>query len=181
MLKVLSSIRDKKGAFVLKCECECGNITKAKAHELTQSKRFSCGCVRRNKHGESNTRLYNIWHSMHSRCDYGNKDYGGRGIEVCLGWWSYEGFRDWALNSGYKEDLTIERMNVNGDYKPDNCTWIPMSKQAWNTRRNILTIDKVRIIRTKASHGVALKSLAEEYGIDRSYLGRIINNKIWVE
>ena len=96
-------------------------------------------------HGESHTRLYRIWNQMKQRCLNPNspsyQNYGGRGILICREWLHYENFRDWALFNGYndEEDLTIERIHVDGNYEPDNCEWIPKKRQAEN-RRNTLYV-----------------------------------------
>jgi hypothetical protein len=86
------------------------------------------------------TRLYRIWCGMKSRCRNPKfpryPDYGGRGIVICQEWNDYIAFREWALSSGYKENLCIERNNNNGNYCPDNCKWIPLAVQARNTRNN---------------------------------------------
>jgi|SRR6516165_3350545 hypothetical protein len=95
------------------------------------------------RHGDAQrgrqTRLYKKWFTMLRRCYDQNfaryPSYGGRGIKVCPQWRQYEVFKEWALNHDYQDGLTIERIDVNGDYTPDNCTWIPMSQQQRNTRQ----------------------------------------------
>lgn len=99
------------------------------------------GAVQRT-HGESSTKLYKAWRNMKSRCLNRNSkdypDYGGRGIRVCDDWSSsYESFRDWAVSHGYSEELSIDRIDVNGDYCPDNCRWATQEQQSRNTRKNI--------------------------------------------
>lgn len=100
------------------------------------------------KHGESPntnknaTRLYGIWENMRARC--GNKknpnykDYGGRGITVCDEWSEYTAFKNWALKNGYNPSLTIDRIDVNGNYCPENCRWATQKEQCRNTRFNHL-------------------------------------------
>lgn len=91
-------------------------------------------------HGMSNTRLYRIYRDMKNRCnglkkrDYEN--YHARGITYCKEWETFEGFRDWALSHGYRDDLTIDRIDVNGNYAPDNCRWVTRAVQNSNTRQN---------------------------------------------
>ena len=86
---------------------------------------------------KENQRLWEIYHGMKKRClnknDARYKDYGGRGIEICHEWLlSFDNFADWAKNNGYDDDLTIERINVNGNYEPENCEWITLKQQARN-------------------------------------------------
>lgn len=98
-------------------------------------------------HGESKTRLYNIWDNMKARCyrvsGRGYEHYGGRGIRICDEWLnSYEAFAKWARENGYSDDLSIDRIDVNGDYTPDNCRWVDVYVQANNRTDNVfLTVD----------------------------------------
>ena len=132
------------------CLCDCGNKKEVMAKHLKSGAISDCGCERskrmtqRNlKHGDSGTKLYNTWCHMRSRCNNPNgidyPDYGGRGIRVCDEWEnSYEAFREWALKSGYQETkkISIDRINVNGDYEPENCRWVDDYTQANNKRDN---------------------------------------------
>lgn len=93
------------------------------------------------KHGLCHTRLYSIYTSMKSRCYYKRnkeyKNYGARGIVICEEWLnSFEAFYSWAMNNGYKDNLTIDRINVNGNYEPNNCRWVTMKIQNNNRRNN---------------------------------------------
>lgn len=94
-----------------------------------------------NRHGRSGTKLYNTWKNMRSRCNNINsKDYpmyGGRGVRICPEWDWYPNFEDWALSHGYAEGLSIERIDVNGNYCPENCTWIPKNQQSRNRSNTI--------------------------------------------
>lgn len=122
-------------------KCDCGNEKVYRAAAVVTGRSVSCGCYRKTlgaksrTHGESHTRLHNIWTGMNNRCNPMNsvsKRYGKRGIKVCEEWHDYTKFRDWALANGYKDGLTIERKNVDDDYCPENCTWILKEKQARN-------------------------------------------------
>lgn len=132
------------------CKCDCGNEIDVLGENLKRGASQSCGCYRKdaNKerfgtHGETNTRLYGIWLAMKRRCDlpthHAYADYGGRGISVCPEWVaSFESFRDWAYANGYTENLSIDRIDNDGNYAPDNCRWVDGVAQANNRRSNHL-------------------------------------------
>lgn len=130
--------------------CDCGTTCVRKPESVRASYKaygkVGCGCRRNMKggkknktHGLSRTRLYDVHRQMMRRCyNTNSKDYpgyGGRGIKVCAEWHNIHKFFDWAVESGYKKGLTIERVNVNGNYSQSNCTWVPNPMQGKNTRR----------------------------------------------
>lgn len=159
-LTAIKPLLSQKDAMQWLFYCDCGTFLKREgkavrfAHKSGQT--VNCGCVtsdiraatgRANKtHGLSRRKLYGVHRQMFQRCENSAcKDYpsyGGRGITICDAWTDIQAFFAWAASSGYREGLTIERNDVNGNYEPGNCTWIPNEQQAHNRRvmRN-LTID----------------------------------------
>ena len=143
--------KGKRGVFWL-CKCDCGNKTVVSSDHLKKGHTSSCGCYRREipstrGHGLTHTRLFNIWNGMKERCynqnNYHYKYYGARGIKICDEWLGENGlinFYNWAMSNGYTDKLTIDRINVNGDYEPNNCRWETMLKQA-NNKRNTCYIE----------------------------------------
>lgn len=134
--------QDKRKKSLWRCSCICGKYTVVQGSAILSGHTRSCGCFMREKrshitHGDSKAKLYGVWESMRARCsnpkDTGYKDYGGRGIKVCKVWQdSYIEFKKWALSNGHLEGLSIERINVHGNYEPENCCWITMKDQARN-------------------------------------------------
>lgn len=127
------------------CKCACGIERYVRRSSLFIDS-FGCrSCSNGLKtHGESRkSKLYNSWTGMRQRCrDRNSKayvEYGGRGISVCDAWESsFAAFKEWALANGYREGLSIDRIDVNGNYEPSNCRWSTQREQSRNTRRNIL-------------------------------------------
>lgn len=130
------------------CKCECGKVKPVYAKLLKSGNAVSCGCFQKEiasknskTHGKSKTRIYYIWQNIKDRCHNPNsknyKNYGGRGIKLYNDWNIFEEFEKWAMSNGYEENLTIERINVNGNYEPLNCTWIPLSLQSMNKRSTV--------------------------------------------
>ena len=137
---------NKHGMSMWVCKCDCGNTTKPiSGNSLKQGNTKSCGCLwteAMTKHGGRNTRLYNIWGGMKARCNKKShafyKHYGGRGITVCAEWQSsFETFRDWAYANGYQDGLSIDRIDANGNYCPENCRWATTCQHGNNRRTNV--------------------------------------------
>lgn len=139
---------NKDGRAMWLCECDCGTVRTVVGKTLIAGTSQCCGCTRKEnaarassntnrKHGMRNTRLYVIWRSMKGRIKYPSTNsyerYGGRGIRVCEEWENdFSKFSDWALSHGYSEDLTLDRIDPDGDYEPSNCRWATWSEQARN-------------------------------------------------
>lgn len=151
---------DKNFKRLWKCKCDCGREIVVDTSSLTTGNTKSCGCYKNEmiktlnlKHGKSHIKLYYVWQEMKKRClnpkSKSYKNYGKRGITVCNEWAdNFETFAKWAIRNGYKEGLSIDRVNNNGNYEPNNCRWVTSKIQTRNTRRNryiILKNEKILI------------------------------------
>ena len=149
-LKVLGiSHRTEYKKIMWFCECACGNSKIVQGNHLVNGAIQSCGCLliettrKKNlSHGESETKLYRRWKGMRERCYYTKHKsyeyYGGRGIEVCDEWKdSFVNFKEWAMRNGFKEELSIDRIDNDGNYEPSNCRWVTHKEQMNNTRKQL--------------------------------------------
>lgn len=165
------------------CKCDCGNEAIVAGSSLrAKNGTKSCGCINKEKsrdrmlkHGLYGQRIYRIYKGMKERCykkyciNY--EDYGNRGIKICdewLGDCGFINFYNWAISNGYKDDLSIDRINVDGDYEPNNCRWITNIEQQNNKRNNIKVLYNNKYI--------SLLELSKETNINFNTLkGRICN------
>lgn len=143
------------------CKCDCGNFIHTRSYCLTSNHTKSCGCFQKEQarklkttYGLGNTRLSYIWRDMKKRC-YNEKskyykNYGGRGIKVCDEWLNdFMNFYNWAIDNGYNDNLTLDRVNVNGNYEPINCKWSTKMEQANNRRNNVIVFYNERYLTLK--------------------------------
>ena len=162
----ITSVRSERQ---LLCRCVCGKEKWYPKSNIVCGTIKSCGCVSRIKHGQWHTRLYNIWYGMLRRCcvthDKAYPLYGGRGITVCNEWKNdFFKFKEWAENNGYNDSLTIDRINVDGNYCPDNCRWVSMKEQQNNRRNNHYVVwqgKKYSVTQLAELHGIKGSLLSE--------------------
>ena len=172
----------KPKAIMWRCKCECGKECTVNGLYLREGGTRSCGCLakdvvtaRNYRHGMSHSRLNNIWRDMIRRCDspnrYAHEYYHDKGVTICDEWrHNFKSFYEWAIDNGYSDKLTIDRIDVNGNYEPGNCRWVTMKKQCNNKTNN------VKITFDDRTHTIS--EWAEITGIKSSTIrARIINYK----
>ena len=179
-LTVVESFRQ-NGSWMLKCLCDCGNFTMATSAQLKRGGKKSCGCYKKEitrarvtKHGKTDTRQFTIWKHIKERCYQPKcpkyKNYGGRGIIMCDNWRNnFKAFYEWSLANGYADNLTIDRINNNGNYEPSNCRWVSQTEQQNNRNNNRIIIYE--------GHRYTAAQLAKKYKIPyKLFMGRLYNN-----
>lgn len=179
MLTVVKQENSKsKGKRYWLCKCDCGNLTVVNTSNLCSGQVKSCGCIanrpNNKSHGMSKTVLYSRWLGIKKRCKCEKtnsfENYGGKGVRVCKEWEeSFESFMKWALANGFEEKLTIDRIDPNGDYCPENCRWITIKDQENNRSNNVYY--------EYNGECLTIPQLAEKYGINKRTLFWRINSK----
>lgn len=167
--------------------CECGKEIVTTGFAVRSGHTTSCGCYLSEKtaslkysHGMARTRIYRTYQHMKGRCfvetDKRYSDYGGRGITVCeewLGECGFDNFYNWSIDNGYADNLTIDRIDVNGNYCPENCRWTTWRVQA-NNRRNNRYVLHNGITKT-------VSELSMEYGIGEATIRSRLNRGLSIE
>jgi hypothetical protein len=169
----------------VKVKCECGNEKELLYNDVKSGHTKSCGCQNISKikermttHNNSTTRLYSIWKDMRRRCNNPTrrnyKNYGGRGIKVCDEWEDFAVFKEWSMSHGYNDALSIERINVDGNYEPSNCEWIPRSKQNENRRTTL----RFKAISPNGESFISnnIREFAKLHELDRNEISKCLKN-----
>lgn len=171
------------------CKCDCGNTKIARSGHLNAGKALSCGCLEYElrsvagyKHGGIREPLYTVWEGMKQRCGNPNhvsyKNYGGRGIYVCDEWKDdYSVFREWAFSHGYKNGVTLERLNNDAGYCPENCKWVTNKEQARNKRSNraVYLVSETGTILIRYG---TIAEAAEKTGSNGNLIGRVCMGRL---
>lgn len=184
--------RDANKPYHVACRCSCGTEKSVNAYSLKDGLTQSCGCLRRErqwKHGRtgSGDRTYRIWQHVIQRCtnpnDKGFQWYGARGISVCSRWLGDDGFQNFLADMGEAPDgKSIDRIDNDRNYTPDNCHWATPLEQSRNSRIRKtakLTPDKVREIRSLASSGMLQAEIASRFGIAQTNVSSVVRRATW--
>lgn len=178
-----------KGArrVIVKCKI-CKKLKEGQVQNFKIA--LSCGCLKGKtivcSYKHSHERLFRIYKNMLARC-YDTKhksyhNYGNLGILVCKEWKNNPDlFCEWALENGYKFNLSIDRIDGKKGYKPDNCRWVTVTEQNRNARTNVLNEEIVKLIRIDHFNGLSIKDLMKKYNVKRGSISQVINNRIWKE
>lgn len=166
-----------------RCRCDCGNEVDVISSCLKSGRTLSCGCLQKEAakatlyiHGETGTRLHNIWKDMIRRCEQTDRkqyrNYGGRGITVCSSWRDdFVSFRNWAVSNGYSDDLSIDRIDNDKGYSPENCRWATATEQSRNRRGRVMV--------TYQGRTMCLSAWTEELGLNYSVMRDRIVERGW--
>lgn len=193
LLVLKRSYVDKDNFIRWECLCDCGNTYFGRSYELRRGTVKSCGCLANenrkeisNKtiHGLYKTPIYSVWKAMKSRC-YREKDkrylrYGGRGITVCDEWINNpEKFITWSYGNGYKQGLSIDRIDNNKGYAPENCRFVSTAKNNRNSSNTHLNESDIKAIKELSLNGMKQIDIAPMFNIAQQTVSKIVNNKTW--
>ena len=173
-LTVIQKDAKSKGRTKWICKCDCGNVKSIQATHLKSGATSSCGCYQKERailcntiHGKTTTSLHNRWKAIKQRCLNSNnkryQDYGERGINICDEWLDFRNFEKWALNNGYAENLSLDRVDNDKGYSPDNCRWTDEITQNRNRRDVVYIKDIDRKIKLKIVSEITGISFATLY------------------
>lgn len=164
------------------CVCDCGKEKDVRSDHLKEGRVKSCGCfnsevvsARFKVHGLTKHPIHKSWTDMKQRCYNPSSTiyeyYGGRGIKICDEWEDFKTFYDWSISNGWSEGLSIDRIDVNGNYEPSNCRWVSMKVQCNNKRSNrLLTFD---------GKTLNISQWAEQTGIERATITARLDKLRW--
>lgn len=173
--------KDKARNILWKCKCDCGREIIVKSCELNRGHTQSCGCYQKQRassanitHGGSKTKLYMVWDDMLARCEntrhHAYKWYGAKGVSICDEWRVFSNFRNWAINNGYKIGLTIDRIDENGNYEPQNCRWATRQEQC-DHLSSCVFVDFM-------GEGLNISQFCRKYNVSIAHFYKIARNNI---
>jgi hypothetical protein len=178
----LTAVKQDSKYYYWVFQCDCGNVKSIRKDHVENGKTTSCGCYVKefakklhSKHGKAGSKIYRVWAKMKERCLYKNckeyRHYGGRGITICKRWLKFENF--YKDMGEVPQNMSLERINNDGNYEKRNCKWATKKEQANNRRSSLyISMNGVRI---------TLTDLAETFGLtDICLYKRIINPKFTV-
>lgn len=188
-LLILNKVKakNKAGAYWL-CVCDCGNKTIVHSGNLRLGHTKSCGCLKKDnppnyKHGKSqiHDRTYRTWIGMRQRCNNlksnGYKNYGGRGIKICERWHNFENF--FSDMGERPQGKSINRINNDGNYEPDNCEWATQKQQRRNSRKTKLSSENIKETRKLRISGKSFSEIAKKYNVSSSTIYNALRGITW--
>lgn len=170
-LKAPKAIKEGKRLYFIKYCKECQKKMKIRSDYVDKHKGLCMSCLKKNnkcalKHGDSQTRLYAIWVGLDHR------RYDKRNPKVCIEWQDYENFKKWALNNGYNDNLTIDRINNDGDYEPSNCQWITREENAGKDKKIFTLEEEIEMYKLRKEYRLTQRAFAELLGVSRNTIQR---------
>jgi len=167
--------------------CKCGAEFKTRIADVNNGKSTQCKSCRSKKagykHGFANSKLYNTWRGMKERTtnvkSSSYQNYGGRGIKLCKEWYSFNGFKQWVDTTNYVDGLTIERIDVNGNYEPSNCCFITKKAQSYNKKNRISNKSRYTGVTWHSRDNIYEVSITFNY--KQNYIGRFHDLKSAVQ